>query len=381
MAQDLPIWIWQQEEWPAFHWDESALAGTLREIHQLQGKLSGHSDAIGDQPSIEAQIDALLQNAIRTSEIEGEDLNVGSVRSSLAKRLGVKAAGLPPSTPQTDGLTDLLLDATRNFDEPLSEERLFRWHRWLFPKGVFVPTGVQVGSLRGEEPMQVVSGRIDQPTIHFEAPPCDVLERELERFLAWFETTRTDTTLDPLLRAGLAHLWFVTLHPFDDGNGRLARAIADLALAQGERQGIRFYAMAASIANRRNQYYDILEQTQRGSLDLTKWLTWFLDTLRESLHEADDHIRTILLKAKFWTEHAQTILNERQIKVLNKLLDAGPDGFEGGMTTRKYVSLNGTSKATATRELADLVSKGCLKKMPGGGRSTSYGISRGDRSP
>lgn len=376
MAQNRPIWIWQEEEWPAFHWDDTSLAETLREIHQLQGKLLGHTEAIADHSSLETQIDALLQNAIRTHEIEGEELDANSVRSSLAKRLGVEAAGLPPGTPQTDGVVDLLLDATRNFEEPLTEERLFRWHRGLFPKGSIIPIGVCVGTLRGEQPMQVVSGRIDQPTVHFEAPPRKVLQEELDHFLTWFKASRTDATLDPIIRAGLAHFWFVTLHPFDDGNGRLARAIADLALAQAEQQGIRFYAMAASIANQRTQYYNILEQCQRGPLDLTPWLTWFLKTLRTTLLSADEHICTVLTKSRFWAEHAQTILNERQIKMLNKLLDTGVDNFEGGMTARKYASMASVSKATATRELADLLVKNCLEKLPGGGRSTSYGVRR-----
>jgi len=378
MAQNRPIWIWQQEEWPAFHWDDTSLAETLREIHQLQGKLLGHTEAIADHSSLETQIDALLQNAIRTNEIEGEELDANSVRSSLAKRLGVEAAGLPPGTPQTDGVVDLLLDATRNFEEPLTEKRLFRWHRGLFPKGSITPIGVCVGTLRGEQPMQVVSGRIDQPTVHFEAPPRKVLQEELDHFLTWFEASRTDATLDPVIRAGLAHFWFVTLHPFDDGNGRLARAIADLALAQAEQQGIRFYAMAASIANQRTQYYNILEQCQRGPLDLTPWLTWFLKTLRTTLLSADEHICTVLTKSRFWAEHAQTILNERQVKVLNKLLDTGVDNFEGGMTARKYASITSVSKATATRELADLLAKNCLEKLPGGGRSTSYGVRWGE---
>jgi len=368
------IWIWQQETWPAFTWQESELAKLLREITQLQGKLLGRSAAIGESQSLKSQMEALLDNAMNTSAIEGEKLNVESVRSSLARRLGINQAGLLAGTPQTDGLADVLMDATRNPNEPLTHDRLFRWHEWLFPNGHEGLTPIRVGELRNEDPMQVISGPVGKSKIHFEAPPRDNLETELNQFLDWFGQSRAQAELDPLVRAGVAHLWFVTLHHFDDGNGRLARAITDLALAQAEQQSVRFYAMSATIMENRKAYYTILEKTQCGGMDVTPWLVWFLNMLKETLQMADRRIDHVLKKATFWQQHGQSALNERQIKVLNRLLDAGPDGFEGGINARKYMSLADVSKATATRDLTELVEKGCLVQREGGGRSTSYDI-------
>jgi Fic family protein len=367
------LWIWQQADWPAFTWRDEQLTPLLREINQLQGKLLGDAQRADPSGTLHSEMDALLQNAINTSAIEGEQLNVNSVRSSLARRLGLDQAGLPAGTPQTDGLAELLLDATRNAEQPLSEARLYDWHRALFPAGGGLVTHIRIGELRGDEPMQVVSGPIGRQTLHFEAPPRQGLEDELSAFLDWFNNSR-DADQDPLLRAGIAHLWFVTLHPFDDGNGRLARAITDMALAQAEHQSVRFYAMAATIMENRNSYYTILERTQRDGLDITTWLEWFLIMLRQSLQDAVQRIEQVLQKSRFWQQHAQTVLNERQIKALNRLLDAGLGGFEGGLNARKYMSLTDVSKATATRDLAELVDKGCLKLRPGRGRSTSYDI-------
>ena len=368
------IWIWQQDAWPAFTWQDRELVKLLREINQLQGRLVGRSAATGESQSQESQMEALLDNAINTSAIEGEELNVESVRSSLARRLGINQAGLPAGTPQTDGLSDVLMDATRHPNEPLSLDRLFRWHEWLFPHGHEGLTPIRVGELRGEDPMQVVSGPVGKSKIHFEAPPRKNLESELNQFLEWFHQSRVQVDPDPLVRAGVAHLWFVTLHPFDDGNGRLARAITDLALAQAEQQSVRFYAMSATIMENRKAYYTVLENTQRGGMDVTPWLVWFLSMLKETLQVADRRIEYVLKKATYWQQHGQSALNERQIKVLNRLLDAGPDGFEGGINARKYMNLANVSKATATRDLAGLVEKGCLVQREGGGRSTSYDI-------
>lgn len=374
MTETKKTWIWQQPDWPRFTWDEASLAPLLREINQLQGKLLGRTGAIDVSENLQSEMDVLLQNAINTSAIEGEQLNVDSVRSSLAKRLGMDQAGLPPGTAQTEGLADLLLDATRNPELSLTKERLYRWHEALFPSGGSEITPIRVGELRGEDLMQVVSGPVGRQTVHFEAPPRKVLEAELVSFLDWFNQTQNDAGVDPVLRAGIAHLWFVTLHPFDDGNGRLARAITDLALAQAEHHSVRFYAMAATIMENRKAYYDVLENTQRNSLDVTPWLKWFLVMLRQTLQAAVQRIDHVLQKTKFWQRHAQTVLNERQIKVLNRLLDVGPEGFEGGLNARKVMSLTNVSKATATRDLVELVEKGCLVQRPGGGRSTSYDI-------
>ncbi len=368
-------WIWQRPDWPRFTWNIDALGPLLREANQLQGRLSGKADAASTDNSTESELDALLQNIIESSAIEGEQLNVSSVRSSLAKRLGLMQVPLSNVTAQTEGLADLMLDATKNFNAALTEERLFQWHRYLFPDTPeFRLREIRAGALRGDGPMQVVSGHVGKPVVHFEAPPRQGLENELTAFLRWFAESRTDIALDPLIRAGIAHLWFVTLHPFEDGNGRLTRAITDLALAQAENQAIRFYAMAASIMEQRAGYYDILESTQKGDLDITRWLAWFLETLKDAIGKAMTRIDHVLKKARFWQSHSQDRLLPEQSKVLNRLLDAGPQGFEGGLSAAKYQSLAKVSKATATRHLSDLLEKKCLVKLEGGGRSTRYEI-------
>jgi len=372
-------WIWQQEDWPDFTWDAAALALLLRDVTQLQGRLLGKIDHLGPEQSLESALDAQLQNIVQSSAIEGENLNLESARSSLARRLGVKEAGLSKTTAQTEGLANLLLDATQNCSEELTLERLFKWHQYVFPEQaerVFSLDHIQVGALRGDEPMQVVSGPHHKRIVHFEAPPRQSLDVQLLRFLEWLSASREDVALDPLLRAGIAHFWFVTLHPFDDGNGRLARAVSDYVLAQGERQSIRYYAMAASIMEKRNSYYDILESSQKGTLDITAWLIWFLETLKETFEAALSRIDSALQKARFWQAHNQDGLKPEQVKVLNRLLDAGPGGFEGGLSAGKYQNLAKVSKATATRHIAEMLEKNCLVKREGGGRSTKYDINR-----
>ena len=377
-------WIWQQPGWPAFSWDNNVLAALLREVTQLQGTLLGKIGAIAADGSAESNLDALLQNIIQSSAIEGEVVNVESVRSSLAKRLGIKEAGLTVDTAKTEGLADLLLDATQNHEQPLTMARLYQWHRYLFqenPAETYTLSEVLVGQLRGDEPMQVVSGPHQKRTVHFEAPPKKAtdargkdLEGQLNEFLDWLQLSKTDNTLDPILRAAQAHLWFITLHPFDDGNGRLARAVTDYTLAQAEHQAIRFYAMAASIMENRKGYYNILESTQKGGLDITAWMQWFLETFKHTLEAAQKRIDFVLKKALFWQAHSQDGLNSQQTKVLNRLLDAGPEGFEGGLNAKKYMGMTSTSKATATRHLTGLLEKQCLIKLEGGGRSTRYDI-------
>lgn len=375
-VKDFPQWIWQQKDWPQFIWQAGELADLLKNINALQASLYIPCVTISPAEELAGELDALLQNAINTSAIEGERLDVYSVRSSLARRLGVAQAGLPPGTPKSEGLADLLLDATRNPGEALTMTRLCRWHRQLFPEGGTLVNPVRAGELRGSDPMQVVSGPINKPRVHFEAPPRAGLEAALEAFVNWFNTSRKES-VDPFIRAGLAHLWFVTLHPFDDGNGRLARAISDLALAQAEGQSIRLYAMSATIMAHRNTYYEVLETTQRDGMDVTSWLCWFLNMVNLTLQDARMRIDYVLKKSRFWQRHAQTVLSERQVKVLNRLLDEGPGGFEGGINARKYMSLTQVSKATATRDLADLLHKECLCQRSGGGRSTSYDIDWG----
>ncbi|MBV6663894.1 Fic family protein [Pseudomonas yamanorum] len=373
---DHPNWIWQQPDWPHFHWQPERLAALLRECTQAQGKLLGMLGSVSQAQSSENELDALLQNILTSSAIEGEHLNVGSVRSSLSRRLGLAQLQDSSVSRRSEGLADLMLDATQQFAQPFTLTRLFNWHRWLFPaeEARFSTHGLNVGALRGDEPMQVVSGRLDRPTVHFEAPPRQGLEQSLDDFIEWFEASRNHAALDPLLRAGLAHFWFVTLHPFDDGNGRLTRAITDLALAQAENQAIRFYAMSASILEDRAGYYRALETSQKATLDVTDWLEWFLQTLLRSLQQAMVRIDRVLGKTRFWQQHRDHTLSAEQTKVLNRLLDGGEKGFEHGISAAQYQAVTKVSKATATRHLADLLEKNCLVRLPGGGRSTRYQI-------
>lgn len=369
-------WIWQQPDWPNFNWQADRLAPLLRECVQAQGRLMGMASSVGSSLSAQSELDALLQNIVTSSAIEGESLNVGSVRSSLARRLGLEQLDGDHVSQRSEGLAQLMLDATQQFAQPLTVERLLEWHAWLFPdqEADFSAHSVRVGALRGDEPMQVVSGRLDRPTVHFEAPPRLGLEQQLNTFLTWFEDSRSQEQLDPLLRAGIAHFWFVTLHPFDDGNGRLTRTITDLALAQGEALAIRFYAMSASILEDRAGYYRVLEASQKATSDITEWLEWFLKTLLRSLQQAMTRIESVLGKARFWQVHRESTLTAEQAKVLNRLLDGGGRGFEQGISAAQYQAVAKVSKATATRHLAELLEKGCLQRLPGGGRSTRYAI-------
>ncbi|GAA0565005.1 Fic family protein [Halomonas salifodinae] len=371
VSSTTPTWIWQQPDWPDVHWRESVIQPRLHQAWRTLGILLGRVGALpgGDDPAV--TLDTLLQNIITSSAIEGERLNAASVRSSLARRLGVEGEAVAVS-PRSEGLAEMMMDAIGSPDTALTRERLFQWHRWLFPDAEASLVKLRVGQWRGEEPMQVVSGRLDKPRVHFEAPPRGMLEDEMAAFLAWFEASRHDPALDPLLRAGIAHFWFVTLHPFEDGNGRLARAIADRALAQADRQSIRLYTMSAAILAGRQDYYRVLETSQRGSTDLTDWLAWFLDILLQTLADALAGIDRTLAKTRFWQRFADAGLLPEQIKVLNRLLDGGERGFEGGISAAQYQKVAKVSKATATRHLSDLLAKGCLEKLPGGGRSTRY---------
>ena len=369
-------WIWQHPEWPHFQWKADALAVDLRECQQAYGQVLGMAGAVGGDTQCEHALNALLSNIVTSSEIEGEHLDVGSVRSSLARHLGMVDATPGRTTARSEGLAELMLDATGHGQQPLDLPRLMRWHHWLFPdeEDALLPNRIRIGQLRGEAPMQVVSGRIDRPRVHFEAPPRQGLEPQLDAFFDWFNGSLQDATLDPLLRAGIAHLWFVTLHPFDDGNGRLTRALTDLALAQSQPQAIRFHALSAAILADRSGYYRSLEATQKGGLDITEWLHWFLETLHTSLTQAVQRIDKVLTKTRYWQAHREQPLSAEQTKVLNRLLDGGERGFALGISASQYQSVARVSKATATRHLADLLAKGCLRRLPGGGRSTRYEI-------
>ena len=370
-----PLWIWERPDWPAFRWESDLLAPLLRQCVEAQGQLLGMAGAADPLGQAEDALDTLLANIVTSSAIEGEELNVGSVRSSLARRLGIESEAITRTSARSEGLAELMLDATGHPERALDNARLMQWHRWLFAaQDDLLPLRIRVGGLRGEEPMQVVSGRIDRPAVDFEAPPRDGLELQVDAFLTWFAASREDATLDPLLRAGIAHFWFVTLHPFDDGNGRLTRALTDLALAQGQPQAIRFHAMSASILEDRAGYYRVLESSQKAGLDITAWLQWFLRTLHKSLLQAMKRIDAVLAKSRFWQQHRMDDLSAEQIKVLNRLLDGGERGFELGISARQYQAVAKVSKATATRHLAELLEKGCLRRLPGSGRSVRYEI-------
>lgn len=366
-----PFWIWQQADWPHFRWRDSEILPRLRQVQRRLGILIGSHSRLGNP---DQTLDTLLANIIASSAIEGERLNAQSVRSSLARRLGGSQTQSYPVSERSEGLAAMMLDAIDNHEQPLTIERLYQWHRWLFPVSEWSVQPVNVGQLRGDEPMQVVSGRVDRPTVHFEAPPRATLDDQLAEFILWFNQTRDDPTMDPLLRAAIIHFWFVTLHPVDDGNGRLARALTDLALSQADSQGIRLYAMSVAILELRGDYYRALESAQRGQLDITSWICWFLDILDYSIELALQVIDRSLAKTFFWLRHCHDDLSPEQTKVLNRLLDGGEQGFENGISASQYQKVAGVSKPTATRHLAQLVDRGCIEKLPGGGRNTRYQI-------
>lgn len=369
----MPQYIWQSADWPNLHWQSERLLNPLGQARLAQGKLLSQVAALGFDLGQKAQAEILTEEAVKTAAIEGETLDRGSVRSSVARRLGLPTAGLPTSPRHIEGLVEVLYDATLNYKVPLSDERLQGWQAALFPTGYSGMHRIRVGDWRGEgEPMQVVSGPVGREIIHFEAPPGEQVGAEIASFLGWWKASLG--TMDGLLRAGVAHFRFVTIHPFEDGNGRLARALTDMALAQDEKLPARFYSLSSQIMAEREAYYAVLEQTQKGSGDITPWLEWFLGCFERAVGRSDELLAVVLLKARFWLRHAEANLTERQRKVLNRLLEAGPGGFEGGMTTRKYASLADISKATAQRELADLVVQGLLRPNPGGGRSASYEV-------
>lgn len=369
MQFERDLWIWQQENWTDFRWDEQQISPKLRQCWKLLGELLGSTQ--GQVLDPQSSLNVLLENILSSSAIEGENLNAFSLRSSLAKRLGVTLENPYPTTDRSEGVSDIMLDALENWQQELTLERLLQWHQWLFPEKSVLGR-ISVGQLRGDEPMQVVSGRLDRPKVHFEAPPRSDLEQELTHFLTWFNQSRHQTRLDPLLRAGICHLWLLTLHPFDDGNGRITRALTDLALAQADQQTVRLYAISTVILQKRNAYYGILEQTQKGTSDITAWLDWFLDVLQQTLQQSLAKIHRTLAKSRFWQLHAQDELLDAQKKVLNRLLDGGETGFENGINASQYQKVAKVSKATATRHLTELVEKGLLQKTAAGGRSTRY---------
>ena len=368
------MYLWETPEWPSLTWNEQSLSKLLAGVSREQGRLLGRMEALGFDLRDEAHLHTLTEDVVKSSEIEGEELDRDQVQSSIARRLGMDVGGLVPADRHVEGVVEMMLDATGNYDKPLTEERLFAWHASLFPAGRSGMRKIMVGSWRDdrEGPMQVVSGAVGREKVHYEAPPAARLPDEMAKFVNWFEQPND---VDPLLKAGLAHLWFVTIHPFDDGNGRMARAITDMALSRSESSRRRFYSMSAQVRRERKDYYATLEWTQKSGVDVTRWQTWFLNCLLRAIEGAHDTLGSVLRKAHFWERFAMEPLHERQIKVLNRMLD----GMEGKLTTSKWAKLTQCSQDTAYRDILDLVERGALKKDPGGGRSTSYSLAL--RSP
>ena len=360
-------YIWQSGDWPRWRYDLAALAPALAEVSRAQGLLLGRLTDVGMALRDQASLSTLTEDVLETSAIEGERLDAGSVRSSIARRLGVDIGALAPVDRHVEGVVEMVLDATAHCNAPVTRERLLGWHAALFPTGYSGLVRIRVGGWRDDAsgPMQVVSGRHGRQRVHFEAPPARRLASEIDRFLDWANGLSTD---QPLLEAGLAHLWLVTLHPFDDGNGRIARAVGDLFLARADGSPQRFYSLSAQIQRERKAYYELLERTQKQSLDVTDWLAWFLGTLHRAVDQAQHTLDTVLARQRFWQRWATTPLNERQVKLLNRLLD----GFEGKLTSSKWAAIAKCSPDTALRDINELLTWGVLRKSEAGGRSTSY---------
>lgn len=365
----MATYIHELTDWPEFRWDTGRLASPLAAARHLQGRLLGQMGALGFKVREEAVLRSLTDDVVKSSAIEGETLDVDQVRSSVARRLGIDIGGVKPADRHVEGVVEMMLDATQHYDQPLTEERLFGWHAALFPTGRSGMHRISAGRWRDDRvaAMQVVSGPMGHERVHFEAPTAARLEHEMQRFLGWF---KGDARVEPVLKAALAHLWFVTIHPFDDGNGRIARAIADMALARSEGTSQRFYSMSAQIREERDDYYRILEQTQQGTLDITAWMEWFIGCLTRAIEGAQTTLSDVIAKARFWEKLRDVPLNDRQRLVINRLVD----GLEGSLTTSKWAALTKSSQDTALRDIQQLVERGVLVRNTAGGRSTSYSL-------
>lgn len=366
--RQMVTYIYQLPNWPRFSWQQDQIAALLTEVRHRQGRLIGRMEGLGFNLQAEASLQTLTLDVLKSSEIEGELLDADQVRSSIARRLGMDIAGLVPADRHVEGIVEMMLDATQQYGQLLSEERLFGWHAALFPTGRSGMHKIVVGSWRNntkDDPMQVVSGAMGKEKVHFEAPDADRLSTEMNQYINWFNE---DNNVDAVIKAAIAHLWFITIHPLDDGNGRIARALANMQLARADGTPRRFYSMSAQIRKERKEYYDILETTQKGSLDITRWLIWFLQCLDRAIAATDETLGGVLKKARFLEKHAVTTLNDRQRTMLNKLLD----GFDGKLNTSKWAKITKTSQDTALRDIQDLIDKQILVKEAGGGRSTSY---------
>jgi Fic family protein len=363
------MYIHELKDWPQFHWNSKKLAEPLASVRHRQGRLIGHMEALGFPLRQDAILQTLTADVLKSSEIEGEELDAEQVRSSIARRLGIDIAGLKSADRRVEGVVEMMLDATRRYDQPLTQERLIAWHASLFPTGYSGMTRIRAGAWREDSngPMQVVSGPIGRERVHYQAPRADRLAGEMKSFLEWFETP---PAIDLVLKAALAHLWFVTVHPFDDGNGRIARAIADMGLARSENSSQRFYSMSAQIRQERNAYYGILERAQKGTMNITPWMDWFLGCLGRAIDGAQVTLSAVLAKARFWERLRDAPLNDRQRLAINRLLD----GFQGKLTSSKYGKLAKCSQDTAHRDILALLALGVLVQNPEGGRSTSYSL-------
>ncbi len=369
---ELKTWLWQAPSWPEFQWRHECLAPLLRRAYDRMGQLKGRMALVEGHEAF--TLDALLANIVTSSAIESQQVDVYGVRSSLARQLGIDDENPVKTSEQSEGLASLMRDAVTAWQQPLSLSVLLQWHRWLFQGYTSLMQKVIPGELRGDAPMQIVSGPLQRPNVHFEAPPRSVIEYELDQFVRWFNSSQ-QSDIDPIVRAGIAHLWFVTIHPFEDGNGRITRALTDRALAQADQNSIRMFAMSEAILEHRKAYYEVLERTQKLTVDqlpdISEWLVWFVETLTLSVDTALSKIDRTVFKTKFWARHGDKALLEPQRKVLNRLLDGD---FQEGINATQYRRVAKVSKATATRHLSDMLEQGVLQKLPGGGRSTRYRV-------
>lgn len=362
-----PIYIWQYPEWPSFTWNDSRLISLLSEVRNLEGKIQGMMDGLGFNVQSMTALNVMTEDVLRSNEIEGVILNSDKVRSSIARHLGIDTAGLPQPDHYTEGVVQIMMDAVTNCNKPLTPERLFNWHAALFPTGRSGMYPITVGAYRtGGEPMQIVSGAMGKEKVHYEAPPSDVVPDMMTDFLTWINSD--NTVIDPVLKAAVAHLWFVAIHPFDDGNGRLTRTITDMQLAKADGFPLRFYSMSAEILREKKTYYEILEHTTSNSTDITEWLEWFLNTMKSSILRAEETVKRVVSKSSFWQRHREIPMNERQVKMVNMLWD----GFTGKLTSSKWAKITKTSQATALRDITDLIEKGILIAAADGGRSSNY---------
>ena len=362
-----PIYIWQYPEWPSFTWNDSRLIALLSEVRNLEGKIQGMMGGLGFDVQSMTALNVMTEDVLRSNEIEGVILNSDKVRSSIAKHLGIDTAGLPQPDRYTEGVVQIMMDAVTNCNKPLTPERLFNWHAALFPTGRSGMYPITVGAYRtGGEPMQIVSGAMGKEKVHYEAPPSDVVPDMMTDFLTWINSD--NTVIDPVLKAAVAHLWFVAIHPFDDGNGRLTRTITDMQLAKADGFHLRFYSMSAEILREKKTYYEILEHTTGNSTDITEWLEWFLNTMKSSILRAEETVKRVVSKSSFWQRHREIPMNERQVKVVNMIWD----GFTGKLTSSKWAKITKTSQATALRDITDLIEKGILIAAADGGRSSNY---------